>query len=125
MDTLGGNFFLCLCNELFVLPNIALKWVKQPRSIMKTPYIPYYHPSMVWVYCYMADFESPNQKFPSCIHGRLKSFVHERRNLAQGEIQALIEKDERKFHGCTFLSCMGEAWFDIQVLEERCDVPEP
>ena len=90
---------------------------------MQPPYIPYYHPSMVWLHHYMEDFESPNKKCPSCIRGRLKSSVHARRNMEQGEIQELIEKYEMKFHGCPLLSCMGEAWFDIQVLEERLHEP--
>ena len=46
IDTLGGNVFLCLCNEVFLLLDIALTWVQQPRSIMKLPSISYYHPSM-------------------------------------------------------------------------------
>ena len=28
-NTLGGNFFLCLCNEVFFLPNIALTCEKK------------------------------------------------------------------------------------------------
>ena len=94
METLGGKVILCSCHKVFFLHEIALKWVKQPRSIMQPPYIPYYHPSMVWVYHYMEYFESPNKKCPSYIHGRLKSSVHARRNLAQGEIQSLIDKNE-------------------------------
>ena len=45
----------------------------------------------------MAYFESSNKKSPTCIHGRLKSFVQGRRKLAQSDIQKLIEienKDE-------------------------------
>ena len=52
---------------------------------------------MDWVYHYMEYFESSNMKIPTCIHGRLKSYVHARRKLAQSKIQALIEienKDE-------------------------------
>ena len=43
----------------------------------------------------MAYFESSNKKIPTCIHGRLKSFVHARRKLAQSEIQALIEIEKK------------------------------
>ena len=52
---------------------------------------------MDWGYHYMEYFESSNMKSPTCIHGRLKSYVHARRKLAQSKIQALIEienKDE-------------------------------
>ena len=46
---------------------------------------------MDWGYHYMEYFESSNMKIPTCIHGRLKSYVHARRKLAQSKIQALIE----------------------------------
>ena len=37
MDTLGGNIFLCLCSEFFVIPDISLTWVDQQRNIMQPP----------------------------------------------------------------------------------------
>ena len=53
MDTLGGNFFLCSCNIVFVLPDIALTWAQQKRSIMQPPYIyiiipPWFGCSATW-----------------------------------------------------------------------------
>ena len=72
-----------------------MTWVQQQRNTMKPQYISYSHASMDWVYHYMEYFESSNKKSPTCIHGRLKSYVQVRRKLAQSEIQALIETEKK------------------------------
>ena len=54
---------------------------------------------MDWVYHYMAYLESTSKKSPTWIHGSLKTFVHARRKLAQGEIQALLDPMIRRLDG--------------------------
>ena len=66
---------------------------------MLPSYIFYAHASMDWVYHYMTDFESLSKKSPTFIHGKLKTAMHARRKLAQGEIQALSYPILRRFDG--------------------------
>ena len=54
---------------------------------------------MDWVYHYMEYFESSNMKSPTCIHGRLKTSMHEGTKLAQCEIQALSNPLIRSLDG--------------------------
>ena len=58
----------------------------------------------------MAYFESPSKKIPTCIHGRLKTSVHVRRKLAQGEIQALSDPMIRTLDG------MMQKHWDIGII---------